>query len=126
MSFLKTNKTIKINNMKPAKAIIALCTIMLAACTGENSIAETNADNQTMNISKTTAAAKAPVDETATAFPGAYGGGNIATGGRGGTVYVVTSLEDTNTEGTGNYPHPGIIDSQPNMKPADAATDWSA
>jgi pectate lyase len=34
------------------------------------------------------------------AFPGAEGGGKYATGGRGGKVIYVTSLEDTNTEGT--------------------------
>jgi pectate lyase len=34
------------------------------------------------------------------AFPGADGGGKYTTGGRDGTVYFVTSLEDTNTGNT--------------------------
>ena len=34
------------------------------------------------------------------AFPGAEGGGKFVTGGRGGTVYFVNTLEDTNTGNT--------------------------
>ena len=42
-------------------------------------------------------------DGVARAFPGAEGGGMYATGGRGGKIYHVTSLEDTNTQGTLRY-----------------------
>ena len=42
-------------------------------------------------------------DGVARAFPGAEGGGMYATGGRGGKIYHVTSLEDNNTQGTLRY-----------------------
>lgn len=44
-----------------------------------------------------------PVEEEAYAFPGAQGGGMNATGGRGGKVYIVSSLEDSSTPGTLRY-----------------------
>lgn len=44
-----------------------------------------------------------PKEEEAFAFPGAEGGGMKVTGGRGGKVYKVTSLADTNTPGTLRY-----------------------
>jgi hypothetical protein len=39
----------------------------------------------------------------AQAFPGAEGGGALVTGGRGGIIYYVTSLADTDTPGTLRY-----------------------
>lgn len=44
-----------------------------------------------------------PIDEEAFAFPGAEGGGMLVTGGRGGKVYKVTSLDDKNSKGTLRY-----------------------
>ena len=41
--------------------------------------------------------------ETRYALPGAYGAGRYTTGGAGGTVYTVTSLEDNTTPGTLRY-----------------------
>ena len=41
--------------------------------------------------------------ETRYAFPGAYGAGRYTTGGAGGEVYTVTSLEDNTIQGTLRY-----------------------
>lgn len=42
-------------------------------------------------------------DEKIPAFPGAEGHGRYTTGGRGGDVYIVTSLEDKLQDGTLRY-----------------------
>ena len=44
-----------------------------------------------------------PDRDTVPAFPGALGGAKYITGGAGGTVYVVTSLDDQPFEGTFRY-----------------------
>ena len=55
-------------------------------------------------------------DGVARAFPGAEGGGMYATGGRGGKILHVTTLEDSNAEGTlrwactQNYPRIIVFD----------------
>lgn len=50
-----------------------------------------------------TALSSMALDEELPAFPGAEGFGRYTTGGRGGTVYHVTTLEDTSEEGSFRY-----------------------
>ncbi|KDN56695.1 pectate lyase [Flavobacterium seoulense] len=69
---------------------------ILASCSSSHDTFSNNINNNNNSI-------ELPVVEIAYAFPGAEGGGRNASGGRGGKVYKVISLEDTNTPGTLRY-----------------------
>ena len=75
--------------------VLLLLLTTIASCKGEEDLPEP--DTPTGHKYPT------PVSEADFAFPGAYGGGRNATGGRGGKVIKVTNLEDNSLPGSLRY-----------------------
>lgn len=87
--------------MRVDKSIYILMAFLLSAQMGILACA----DSETKGIEPDTEVPVPvePMEEPAYAFPGAQGGGMHTTGGRGGKVYIVNSLEDSHVPGTLRY-----------------------
>lgn len=88
--------------------LLCFCVINLSvACSSEDSSItdETPGQNTGNGGNENEGGEEETPAETRYAFPGAYGAGRYTTGGAGGDVYIVTSLEDNDktTQGTLRY-----------------------
>lgn len=86
--------------------LLCFCVINLSvACSSEDpSITDETPEQNTGNGGNENEGGEEETPaETRYAFPGAYGAGRYTTGGAGGEVYTVTSLEDNTTQGTLRY-----------------------
>ena len=88
--------------------LLCFCVINLSvACSSEDPITtvETPGQNTGNGGNENECGEEETPAETRYAFPGAYGAGRYTTGGAGGEVYTVTSLEDNDntTQGTLRY-----------------------
>lgn len=90
--------------------LLCFCLLSLTAACGDddpansNEIPGTNSGNgENGNGGNNNEGGSDTPDGIRDAFPGAYGAGRYTTGGAGGTVYTVTSLEDNLTPGTLRY-----------------------
>lgn len=86
--------------------LLCFCVINLSvACSSEDpSITDETPEQNTGNGGNENEGGEEETPaETRYAFPGAYGAGCYTTGGAGGEVYTVTSLEDNTTQGTLRY-----------------------
>ena len=85
--------------------LVCFCLLNLTvACSSEDpSTTDETPGQSTGNGGNEDEGGEGTPDETRYAFPGAYGAGRYTTGGAGGTVYTVNSLDDNMTPGTLRY-----------------------
>lgn len=79
--------------MKSLYSLIVLTFLLLLSCGSKHDDLVSNGDSGNVVLPEINR-------DTVSAFPGAQGGGRLATGGRGGRVFKVTSLADDYSAGT--------------------------
>ena len=84
----------------PFKFVALVLLAITIACSSEENLLEPKPPSTDKPDVENKHQYPTPVTEAALAFPGAYGGGMYATGGRGGKVIKVTNLEDNSLQGS--------------------------